>query len=85
MVFQIQEGRLRNWRVFKNWQRHLIAMTTHGRSGVKHWVLGSVTEKIVRHSGDPVLVMPAKFPHRAEERVPISEAHEEFNIGSDTR
>lgn len=35
----------------------LIAISTHGRSGVKRWVLGSVTEKVVRHSGDPVLVM----------------------------
>jgi nucleotide-binding universal stress UspA family protein len=40
----------------KNW----IAMCTHGRSGVKRWVLGSVTEKVVRHSGDPVLIIPAK-------------------------
>jgi nucleotide-binding universal stress UspA family protein len=37
----------------------LIAMCTHGRSGVRRWVLGSVTEKVVRHSGDPVLVMRA--------------------------
>ena len=37
----------------------LLAMCTHGRSGVKRWVLGSVTEKVVRHSGDPVLVMRA--------------------------
>ena len=35
----------------------LITMCTHGRSGVKRWVLGSVTEKVVRHSGEPVLVM----------------------------
>ena len=34
----------------------LIAMCSHGRSGVKRWVLGSVTETVVRHSGDPVLV-----------------------------
>lgn len=37
----------------------LIVMCTHGRSGVKRWVLGSVTEKVVRHSGDPVLVLRA--------------------------
>jgi nucleotide-binding universal stress UspA family protein len=37
----------------------LIAMSTHGRSGVMRWVLGSVTEKVVRHSGTPVLVMRA--------------------------
>jgi nucleotide-binding universal stress UspA family protein len=38
----------------------LIAMCSHGRTGVKRWVLGSVTEAVVRHSGDPVLVMRAK-------------------------
>ena len=37
----------------------LIAMCTHGHSGVKRWVLGSVTETVVRHSGDPVLVIRA--------------------------
>jgi nucleotide-binding universal stress UspA family protein len=38
---------------------NFIAMSTHGRSGVKRWVLGSVTETVVRHSGDPVLVIRA--------------------------
>ena len=37
----------------------LIAMCTHGYSGVKRWVLGSVTETVVRHSGDPVLIVRA--------------------------
>jgi nucleotide-binding universal stress UspA family protein len=36
---------------------NLIAMCTHGRTGVGRWVLGSVTENVVRHSGDPVLVV----------------------------
>jgi nucleotide-binding universal stress UspA family protein len=35
----------------------LVAMSTHGRSGVTRWTLGSVTEKVVRHSNQPVLVM----------------------------
>ena len=35
---------------------NLIAMSSHGRSGVKRWVLGSVAETVVRHSGDPVLI-----------------------------
>jgi len=39
---------------------NLIAMCTNGRSGVKRWALGSVTEKVVRHSGDPVLVVRAE-------------------------
>jgi nucleotide-binding universal stress UspA family protein len=38
---------------------NLIAMCTHGRSGVRRWVLGSVTETVVRHCGDPVLVIRA--------------------------
>jgi len=38
----------------------LIAMCSHGYSGVKRWVLGSVTETVVRHAGDPVLVLRAQ-------------------------
>jgi nucleotide-binding universal stress UspA family protein len=38
---------------------NLIAMCTHGKSGIKRWVLGSVTETVVRHSGDPLLVIRA--------------------------
>lgn len=36
---------------------NLIAMRSHGLSGAKRWLLGSVTETVVRHSGDPVLVI----------------------------
>lgn len=37
----------------------LIAMSTHGRSGMGRWVLGSVTDKVL-HAGDtPVLVVRA--------------------------
>ncbi len=39
-----------------------IVMCTHGRSGIKRWVLGSVTERVVRHSGDPVLIIRAQGP-----------------------
>ena len=35
----------------------LVAMTTHGRSGPARWTMGSVTDRVVRHSGDPVLVV----------------------------
>ena len=38
---------------------NFIAMCTHGRSGIQRWVLGSVTERVVRHSGDPVLIIRA--------------------------
>lgn len=36
---------------------NLVAMTTHGRSGVGRMVLGSVAERVVRQSGDPVLLV----------------------------
>ena len=35
----------------------LVVMTTHGRSGFGRWVMGSVTDRVVRGSGDPVLVV----------------------------
>jgi nucleotide-binding universal stress UspA family protein len=35
----------------------LIVIGTHGRTGLAHVVLGSVTEKIVRHSSVPVLTV----------------------------
>lgn len=37
----------------------LIVMTTHGRSGIRRWVLGSVTDRIIRTSENPVLVVRA--------------------------
>jgi nucleotide-binding universal stress UspA family protein len=41
---------------------NLLAMCSHGRSGVKRWLLGSVTETVVRYSGDPVLVLRPAIP-----------------------
>ena len=38
----------------------LIAMSTHGASGVGRWVLGSITERVIRHSDNAVLVIRAK-------------------------
>jgi universal stress protein A len=35
----------------------LIVISTHGYSGVKHVVLGSVAERVVRHAPCPVLVV----------------------------
>lgn len=35
----------------------LIAMCSHGRSGIGRWVLGGTADRVIRHSGDPVLVI----------------------------
>lgn len=36
----------------------LICLSTHGRTGFRHLVLGSVAESIIRHSTVPVLSFP---------------------------
>jgi nucleotide-binding universal stress UspA family protein len=41
----------------RNTPDNLIVMCTHGRSGIQRTVLGSVTDRVVRHSGDPVLIV----------------------------
>ncbi len=38
---------------------NLIAICSHGRTGMERWVLGSVTETIVRHASGPVLICRA--------------------------
>jgi len=41
----------------------LVIMGTHGRGGLRRWVLGSVTEKVLRTSPCPVLtIRPAETP-----------------------
>jgi nucleotide-binding universal stress UspA family protein len=39
----------------------LIAIATHGRSGISRWVFGSVTQKVVQNSPVPVLVIRPKI------------------------
>jgi len=42
----------------------LIVMTTHGRTGVARWLLGSVAEQVVRSATVPVLTIHVD-PHKA--------------------
>jgi len=37
----------------------LVTMTTHGRSGVMRWLLGSVADRVVQHSKAPVMLVRA--------------------------
>jgi len=41
-------------------QSDLIVLSTHGRSGLAHVLLGSTAEKVVRHAPCPVLVVREK-------------------------
>jgi nucleotide-binding universal stress UspA family protein len=43
----------------------LIAMTTHGRSGVRRWALGSVAARVARHSAVPVLLVRSDVPQES--------------------
>jgi len=39
----------------------LIAMSTHGRGGIGRWLLGSIADKVMRHSEKPVLLLRASI------------------------
>jgi nucleotide-binding universal stress UspA family protein len=41
----------------------LIAMSSHGRSGLGRWAMGSITDKVLHESVIPVLTVSAKKPH----------------------
>jgi nucleotide-binding universal stress UspA family protein len=44
----------------KDNQVDMVMMSTHGRSGASRWLLGSVTDRVMRHSGAPVFVASPK-------------------------
>ena len=48
----------------------LIAMSTHGRSGISRWAFGSVTDKVLRAGIVPILTVRA--PQETEETQPRS-------------
>lgn len=47
-------------RAAKRWGANLIVMATHGRKGLRHLVLGSVAEQVVRDASCPVLTVSPK-------------------------
>jgi nucleotide-binding universal stress UspA family protein len=51
----------------------LIAMSTHGRSGLGHWVFGTVTDRVLRGTECPVLLVQAEHtqPHASYQRVVV--------------
>ncbi len=46
----------------------MIAMSTHGRSGVRRWAMGSVTDRVLHTSSVPVLVVRRPAPKDFELR-----------------
>jgi nucleotide-binding universal stress UspA family protein len=55
----------------------LVVMATHGRTGLPHIIMGSVAEKVVRHSPVPVLtVKPQKMQKMQKKTSPQAKARE---------
>ncbi|MBP6180397.1 MAG: universal stress protein [Flavobacterium sp.] len=46
--------------VAKEWDADIIVLGTHGRTGFSHLIMGSVAEKVIRHSEIPVFIIPIK-------------------------
>ena len=44
----------------KNNNVDLIIMSTHGRSGIRRWIMGSVTNRVLGHSAIPVMTIIPK-------------------------
>jgi nucleotide-binding universal stress UspA family protein len=42
----------------------LIVMTSHGQSALARWLMGSVTEEVVRTTENPILVIPRQYGRR---------------------
>jgi nucleotide-binding universal stress UspA family protein len=45
----------------------LIAMSTHGRSGIGRWLLGSVADKVIHAADRPILLVRASAKSTVEE------------------
>ena len=43
----------------------LIVMATHGRTGLDHFIQGSITEEVIREAACPVLVLHGAVPKSA--------------------
>ncbi len=47
--------------VAKEWEADLIVLGTHGKTGLTHLLMGSVAEKVIRHSVKPLFIIPTKL------------------------
>jgi nucleotide-binding universal stress UspA family protein len=44
----------------------VLVLSSHERTGVMRWLLGSVAEKLTREDEAPVILVPAESSHMAE-------------------
>lgn len=50
----------------EEWKADLLVLTTHGRTGISRFLLGSVAEKLARHATCPVLLLRARASETAD-------------------
>lgn len=46
----------------------MIALTSHGRSGISQWLIGSTADRVLRHATMPVFIVRGAAPDAAEPR-----------------
>ena len=51
----------------------LIAMATHGRGGMQHFVMGSITERVLHHSKLPLLIVRPSKEQAARQNAKVAE------------
>ncbi|GIK58277.1 MAG: universal stress protein [Chloroflexi bacterium] len=61
-----------------------IAMSTHGRGGIRRWVFGSVADKVLQHAQIPILLVRARVEKEMPPiRLPVTESPEDIRAHSD--
>lgn len=46
--------------IAEEWNADVLVLGTHGRTGIAHALMGSVAEKVLRHSEIPVYIIPTR-------------------------
>lgn len=63
----------------------VIAMATHGRGGLEHWIMGSVTERVLHATRMPLLIIRSKKMEAKHEEAGVasgSKNHQEDAAGT---
>ncbi len=47
-------------KVAEEWDADIIVLGTHGRTGLSHFLMGSIAEKVTRNSTKPLFIVPTK-------------------------
>ena len=58
----IEEGKITDQilKVANEWQADIIVLGTHGRKGLSHLIMGSISEQVIRQTSKPVFVIPTR-------------------------